>query len=345
MSTIALTGRGSSGNPANRFIPLNYEPDPDCDPAERPAPQTRFFRDDSRTIFATNDSPDIPFDVSLNPYRGCEHGCSYCYARPTHEYLSWSAGLDFETRILIKEDAPALVRKQLDSPRWLPQTVSISGVTDAYQPIERSLRLTRRCVEVFAEFRNPIGVVTKNALVARDADLFADLARDNAAAVYLSITTLDAELSRQMEPRASAPTARLRALAELSAAGVPVGVMFAPVIPGLNDHEASGVLKAAANAGARTAAFVPLRLPFAVKELFTEWLDRHYPERKDKILGRIGDMRGGKLSEARFGRRMIGQGAWFAAFEQMFKLQCDRLGFGRLPPLSAAAFRRPGSLF
>lgn len=345
MSTNGPAGRGSGGNPPNRFIALNYAPDPDGDPSEQPAPQTRFYRDESRTIFATNDSPDIPFDVSLNPYRGCEHGCSYCYARPTHEYLSFSAGLDFETRIMVKEDAPDLVRKRLSSQKWVPQTVAISGVTDAYQPIERSLKLTRRCLEVFAEFRNPVGVVTKNALVARDVDLFADLARDNAAAVYLSVTTLDADLARRMEPRASAPAARLRAVEHLSAAGVPVGVMFAPVIPGLNDHEAAAVLAAAARAGARAAAFVPLRLPFAVKELFADWLSRHYPERKDKVLGRVGEMRGGRLNESRFGRRMIGQGAWYAAFKQMFKLQCDRLGFGRIPPLSASAFRRPGSLF
>lgn len=205
MYTSNPIGRGSDSNPPNRFIALNYMPDPDCDPAERPAPQTRFFRDTTRTIFATNDSPDIPFNVSLNPYRGCEHGCSYCYARPTHEYLSFSAGLDFETRIMVKEDAPSLVRQQLSSAMWVPRTVAISGVTDAYQPIERSLQLTRRCLEVFAEFRNPVGIVTKNALVARDADLLADLAQENAAAVYLSMTTLDAELARRMEPRASAP--------------------------------------------------------------------------------------------------------------------------------------------
>src|SRR5262249_49309315 len=232
-----IRGRGAAENPPNRFERLHYEPDPDADPDERPAPETLFFRDTTRTILATNQSPDVGFEVSVNPYRGCEHGCPYCYARPTHEYLGFSAGLDFETRIMVKEDAPELLRKELAAPKWEPQMIALAGATDAYQPIERRLRLSRRCLEVLAEFRNPVGVVTKNHLVSRDRDLLAELAGFNAAAVYLSITTLDAELARRLEPRASHPDARLQAIRELSDAGVPTGVLVAPIIPGLNDHE------------------------------------------------------------------------------------------------------------
>ena len=258
-----VRGRGSVANPPNRFIPLYREALPGWTEEGDPASRTRFFRDDARTVLETNNSPDIPFKYSLNPYRGCEHGCSYCYARPGHEYLGLSAGLDFETKIFVKEDAPDRLRAELSSPQWVPQTVSISGVTDPYQPVERRLELTRRCLQVFAEFRNPVGLVTKNALVARDKDVLGELAKYDAAAVFLSITTLDPELSRTMEPRASIPEARLRAIRELTDAGVPTGILMAPVIPGLTDHEAPAILAAAAKAGARTAGYVPLRLPFA----------------------------------------------------------------------------------
>jgi DNA repair photolyase len=338
-----IHGRGTAGNPANRFIPLYREPFDDHDPSEDPAPQTLFFRDRSRSVLAENDSPDIPFRLHFNPYRGCEHGCSYCYARPTHEYLSLSAGLDFETRIMVKPNAPDLLRKALSSPRWEPQPVGISGVTDAYQPVERRARITRRCLEVFAEFRNPVGIVTKSALVARDRDVLAELARHQAAVVFLSITTLDAELARLMEPRAAAPHARLRAIRELTDAGVPCGVMMAPVIPGLNDHEAADIVAAAAAAGARGAAHVLLRLPFAVKELFSDWLDRHVPEKKDKVLGRIRDLRDGKLNDSTFGKRMTGEGPWAEAFRSLFRAARKKAGLpSDLPPLSTAAFRRPG---
>lgn len=338
-----IRGRGAPVNPPNRFIPLYTVPDPDADPADSPAPGTRFFRDTSRSVLAENDSPDIPVRFHFNPYRGCEHGCSYCFARPTHEYLGFSAGLDFETRIMVKEEAPALLRKAFLSPKWVPQTVGMSGVTDAYQPIERRAKITRRCLEVFAEFRNPVGVVTKNALVARDADLFAELAKYRAACVLVSVTTLDPELARVMEPRASAPAARLRAIRELTAAGVPCGVMFAPVIPGLNDHEAVDVLKAAAEAGARAANFVTLRLPFAVKDVFSAWLDQHFPAKKGRILGRIREVRGGKLNDSRFGNRMRGEGPWVEAFRQLFRSAKAQAKLpDDIPPLSAASFRRPG---
>ncbi len=336
-------GRGAADNPANRFIPLYREPFPDYDPSEDPAPRTLFFRDDTKGALAENDSPDIPFRFHFNPYRGCEHGCSYCFARPTHEYLSFSAGLDFETRIMVKEDAPRLLRKALASPKWEPQPVGVSGVTDAYQPIERRARITRRCLEVFAEFRNPVAVVTKSALVARDKDVLAELAKHQAAAVFLSITTLDAELARVMEPRAAAPHARLRAIRELTDAGVPCGVMFAPVIPGLNDHEAADVLHAAAEHGAVTAGFVFLRLPFGVKDIFAGWLARYFPERRDKVLGRVRELRGGKLNEPAFGKRFGGEGPWAGAFRALFRAAKRKAGMtDRMPPLSTVAFRRPG---
>jgi DNA repair photolyase len=336
-------GRGAADNPANRFIPIYREREPDYDPSEDPAPATQFYRDASRTALASNDSPDIPFTYSLNPYRGCEHGCAYCYARPTHEYLSFSAGLDFETKIMVKEDAPGLLRKELSKPTWRPQSISLSGVTDPYQPVERRLRITRRCLEVLAEFRNPVGIVTKSALVARDIDLLGELASHHAAAVFLSVTTLDPELQRALEPRAVAPHARLRTVEQLARAGIPVGVMVAPIIPGLTDHEAPAILRAAADAGARTAAYVMLRLPFAVKTLFEDWLGRHYPERKEKVLGRIREARGGKLNESRFGNRMRAEGEWADMFDTLFRTTKRRVGMtDGLPPLSAAAFRRPG---
>lgn len=339
----AIRGRGAAENPPNRFRPLARIPLDDYDPSEDPAPRTQFFHDATRDILATNNSPDIPFTYSLNPYRGCEHGCSYCYARPTHEYLGFSAGLDFETKIVVKEDAPELLRKTFLSPKWRPQSVGIGTATDAYQPAERRLKLTRRCLEVFAEFRNPVGVVTKSSLITRDADLLGELARHNAAVAFVSVTTLDADLARKMEPRAAAPLARLRAVEELRKAGVPVGVMVAPVVPGLTDHEAPAILRAAADAGALAAYYVVLRLPLGVKDLFAAWLERHYPDRVEKVLGRIRDTRGGKLNDPRFGTRMRGEGEWADTFNQLFHVTRRRVGLeGPLPPTSAAAFRRPG---
>jgi DNA repair photolyase len=333
-----IHGRGAAENPPNRFIPL-YRERVDWEDEDDPAPSTRFFHDQTRTILASNDSPDIPFNFSLNPYRGCEHGCAYCYARPTHEYLGLSAGLDFETQIFVKEDAPELLRRELLSPRWVPQTVSLSGVTDPYQPIERRLELTRRCLKVFAEFRNPIGIVTKNALVTRDIDVLKELATVNAAMVFLSVTTLDANLARVMEPRASAPAARLRAVADLAEAGIPVGVLNAPIIPGLNDHETPAILEASAQAGARTAGYVVLRLPFAVKEVFSAWLEGHFPEKKERVLGRLRETRGGKLNDSRFGKRMKGEGEWANVFRKMFRLHRQRLGLAeRMSALSANSF-------
>ena len=264
-----------------------------------------------------------------------------CYARPTHEYLGFSAGLDFETRVLVKPDAPALLRKALASPRWKPQVVAMSGVTDPYQPAERRLRITRGCLEVFAEFRNPVAIVTKSSLVARDADLLAELAGFGAAAANVSITSLDDDLRRRLEPRASSPKARLRAIETLAAAGVPVGVMVAPVIPGLNDAEIPAIVAAAARAGARSAAFIVLRLPHGVADLFDDWLARHVPERRAKVMNRVRSLRGGRTNDPRFGSRMRGSGAFAAQIHDLFTLACRRAGVAtKGPELSTAAFRR-----
>jgi DNA repair photolyase len=330
--------RGASTNPPNRFETLRLEPD---EPIPGDVPTT-YYRDASRSVLAENDSPDVGFRFSLNPYRGCEHGCTYCYARPTHEYLGFSAGLDFERRIMVKEDAPALLRAALSSPRWEPQVVALSGNTDCYQPVERRLGLTRRCLEVFAEFRNPVGVVTKSSLVARDADLLAELSSYGAAHVCCSITTLDADLARRMEPRAAQPAKRLETMAALAAAGIPVALLLGPVIPGLNDAEVPRILAAARAAGARSASWVLLRLPKPVDVLFERWLEEHVPERKRRVLHRIQDTRAGRMSDTVFGRRKRGEGAYATQIAALFEAAARKHGLHRpLPPLSAAAFRRP----
>jgi DNA repair photolyase len=336
-----LRGRGASANPANRFERIELEPDPEG-PEPDGRPTTQLFRDASRSVLARNESPDVGFEVSLNPYRGCEHGCIYCYARPTHEYLGWSAGLDFETKILVKEDAPELLRRELLSEKWTPQPIALCGVTDPYQPVERRLRLTRRCLEVLAELRNPVGIVTKNELVLRDVDLLQELARHDAACVCISITTLDADLAGAMEPRASRPARRLATLEALAAAGVPAGVLVAPVLPGLTEHEMPSILGAAAAAGARFAGYVVLRLPHGVAELFQTWLDQHAPDRKHKVLHRLESLRGGRLNDPRFGSRMRGEGVFAESIASLFEVWRRRVGLGeRGPRLSAAAFRRP----
>ncbi len=343
MPTEPIRGRGAADNPAGRFEPMVYESDPDTPPDEQPAPQTQFYRDNSRTIITYNDSPDIPFKASINPYRGCEAGCAYCYARPTHEYLGLSAGLDWETKIFVKEDAPQLLRRELASAKWQPQLLALSGVTDCHQPAERKWQLTRQCLQVLAEFRNPAGVVTKSALVTRDIDVLVELARYDAAMVFVSITSLDNDLIGKMEPRTARPAGRLAAVQTLAQAGIPVGVLAAPVIPGLTDHELPSIIDAAARAGARYAGYILLRLPFGLSELFASWLERHVPQRKDKVLSRIREMRGGRLNDPNFGSRMRGEGPIAAAIKSMFDLACRQAGIvGRGVKLSTAAFRRPG---
>jgi DNA repair photolyase len=338
-------GRGAAGNPPNRFERLHYEPDPDlAEPGGgvvAPAAETQFFKDSSRSIISYNESPDLGYEASLNPYRGCEHGCSYCYARPYHEYLGFSAGLDFETRILVKEKAAALLRRELSSPRWQPKVVNLSGVTDPYQPVEGRFGLTRRCLEVLAGFRNPVQIVTKNHLVTRDLDILGELARHRAAAVCLSLVTLDAALSRIMEPRTSPPARRLAAIEDLSRAGVPVKILTAPVIPGLTDHEVPEILARAAGAGARFAGYAILRLPHAVASIFEDWLERHLPARKEKILNRIREIRGGKLYDSRFCLRLKGEGIFAEQIAGLFTLACRKTGLATEgPALATEAFRR-----
>lgn len=342
MNGEVFRGRAAGANPANRFERVRVEPDPEAPPEERIDPRTEFLRDASRSILARNDSPDVGFEFSVNAYRGCEHGCAYCYARPYHEYLGMSAGVDFETRILVKPDAPALLRAELSGRSWKPSVVAMSGVTDPYQPAERRLRLTRGCLEVLAEFRNPAAIVTKNHLVTRDADLLKALAEHRAAAVYLSITTLDPELQRILEPRASTPARRLEAIRMLAAAGIPVGVMVAPILPGLTDHEVMAVVEAAASAGARFAGRTIVRLPGAVESVFDDWLRRHRPERREKVLARIRQMHDGRLNDSRFGARMRGTGVLADQIHQMFLVACRTAGLhAPRPELSTAAFRIP----
>jgi DNA repair photolyase len=343
-----ILGRGASWSPANRFEKLHVDltdvdvVDSDPSDEEKPRRATQFFRDNTKTIIARNHSPDVGFETSINPYRGCEHGCIYCFARPTHEYLGFSAGLDFESRIMVKSDAPRLLEAELSSPKWKPQLLMMSGVTDCYQPVERKLKITRRCLEVIAKFRNPVGMLTKNRLVTRDIDILSELARHHAVVVNLSVTSLDAKLQRILEPRTSPPAARLDAVAQLRAAGIPVGVMVAPVIPGINDHEIPAIVAACAKAGAQFAGHVLLRLPWAVAPLFERWLDEHFTERKAKVLERLRHARGGeRLYDSRWRKRQTGEGIFAEQIATMFDVSCRRAGLGERPKLSTAAFRRP----
>ncbi|MFW6157626.1 MAG: PA0069 family radical SAM protein [Balneolaceae bacterium] len=337
----AIRGRGSADNPVNRFEGFYTDYDRDEETGEKPAPETKFYRDHTKQIISTNSSPDIPFEASINPYRGCEHGCIYCYARPTHEYLGFSAGLDFETRIMVKHEAPEKLQKALSSPGWKPRVLAMSGVTDCYQPVERKLELTRRCLNVLAKFRNPVGLITKNYLVTRDIDLLKELAEFDAVSVTLSITTLDRSLARVMEPRTSQPQRRLKAIEELAEAGIPVGVNVAPIIPGLTDHECADILKAAADAGATHAGHQIVRLPHGVKDLFQEWLQQHFPDRKEKVLNRIRDIRDGKLNDPNFGSRFKGEGNFAEQIHSLFRIQTRKLGLNKKKTrLSTEHFRR-----
>ncbi|HEY9510434.1 MAG TPA: PA0069 family radical SAM protein [Verrucomicrobiae bacterium] len=339
----SLRTRGTAENPPNRFEQLVLERDEDWNPEDDPLPRTQFLKDTTQTIIAYNNSPDIGFETSVNPYRGCEHGCIYCYARPFHEYLGFSSGLDFETKIMVKENAPALLRAELSARKWKPQVIMMSGVTDCYQPIERKLKLTRGCLEVLAEFRNPVGLITKNALVTRDIDVLSKLAEHHAATVFISLTTLDSEIRKVMEPRTSPPEARLAAIQKLSAAGIPTGVNLAPMIPGLTDSEIPSLIRAAVEGGAKFAGYVPLRLPHSVAPLFEHWLQTHFPDRKDNVLNRIRAMRGGKLYQSNFGERMSGEGIFAEQMEKLFEVACRKYGIaGNRPNLSTAGFRKPG---
>jgi DNA repair photolyase len=343
----ALRGRGASWSPANRFERLHLDfgdidvVQADENNEQRPKRETQYFHDGTKTIITRNNSPDVGFETSLNPYRGCEHGCIYCYARPTHEYLGFSAGLDFESRIMVKTNAPELLRMELESPRWRPQTLVMSGVTDPYQPVEKKLQITRGCLEVLAKFRNPVAIITKNRLVTRDIDLLRELADRRATAANISVTSLDPKLQRILEPRTSSPDARLDAIRQLRAAGIPVGVMVAPIIPGLTDHEIPKILEACAEAGAQFAGYTIVRLPWAVAPLFEHWLEEHFPDRKEKVLGRIRDLRGnGRLNNSQWHKRMSGEGVFAEQIASLFEVSCHRCGIGGRPKLSTAWFRR-----
>lgn len=342
-----IRGRSAASNPPNPFVPIVVERDrASLSPEEQQgaAVPTRYYRDAARSIVTENDSPDIGFRYSVNPYRGCSHGCAYCYARTGHEFLGLGAGLDFETRIFVKQDGPQLLRRFLQRPSWHAEPIAFSGVTDCYQPAERIFRLTRGCLEVMREFRHPVEIITKNGLIERDLDLLAELARDQLVRVWMSLTTLDPELSRRMEPQATAPAGRLRALRQLAEAGVGTGVVLGPVIPGLNEAEVPALLEQAAAAGAQTAAYTLLRLPGSVRAVFLDWLRRERPEREGRVLAGLRDMRSGRLSDSRFGHRMRGAGPRGQQLDRLFRVFAKRLGLDRpLAPLDTSRFRRPGS--
>lgn len=339
-------GRGTGLNTANRFERLHLEPDPlepDDEDFRHKVP-TEYMVDATRSVLAENDSPDIGFRYSLNPYRGCEHGCIYCFARPTHEYLGFSAGLDFETRILVKPDAPELLAATLRKKSWQPQPVALSGNTDCYQPVERRLQLTRRCLQVFLDFRNPVTIITKNHLITRDLDILAELAARDLVHVTMSITSLRNQLIEIMEPRTSRPERRLRTLAQLAEAGVPAGVSIAPLIPGLNDEDVPAILEAAARHGARWANYLMVRLPGAVRPLFLEWLRRHFPDRAGKVVRRLQSVRDGELSDPRFGSRMRGEGELADVVSSFFTLARRRHGLEVGDhQLATHRFRRDGN--
>ncbi|MEQ9105249.1 MAG: PA0069 family radical SAM protein [Rhodothermales bacterium] len=325
---IHRRGRGAALNPANPYERFHLEEDPaELDEKERRAIPTTFHTDASRTILSRNDSPDVPFTWSLNPYRGCEHGCVYCYARPGHEYLGYSAGLDFETHIMVKHDAAHLLAETFERPSWKPAVVALSGATDPYQPAERRLRITRQCLEVFLRYRNPVALITKNHLVTRDIDLLAEMARLDIVHVNVSVTSLRDDVTAGMEPRTSRPARRLDAIRELTEAGIRCGVMVAPVIPGLTDEEVPAILAAAREAGAVRASWIPVRLPGAVEPIFREWLERVHPGRAEKVLARIRSMRGGELNDGRFGKRMQGEGPWADILNALFRQTTRRLGY------------------
>jgi DNA repair photolyase len=338
--------RGALSNRTGRFEALTVEAvDDGWDIADEALPpvQTTVQAEPATSVITRNNSPDIPFDLSINPYRGCESGCSYCYARPSHQYLGLSAGLDFETRLFYKKDVAAHLREELNRRGYRPSAINLGANTDPYQPIERRFGATRAILEVLAESHHPVTIVTKHALVARDIDILSRLAAERLVKVFVSVTTLDDELKRRMEPRAASPRARLAAIGRLAQAGIPVGVMYAPVVPAINDHELEAVLEAAAAAGAGTAGYVLLRLPGEVRDLFFEWLDLHFPDRAQKVRHRIRELRGGRDNDPRFGQRMRGQGPWAALLRRRFEAACRKHGLGshRDHPLSTDLFRPP----
>ncbi len=342
-----LRGRGAPANPVGRFEAWRREAVDDGwggleQLAGDPPPRTEVYTDRARSVISRNDSPDVPFEQSINPYRGCEHGCVYCYARPTHNYLGLSSGLDFETRIFAKPDAAERLREELARPGYRCRPIALGTNTDAYQPVERRLGITRRILECLAACRHPLGIVTKSALVLRDLDILAPMAAEGLASVMVSITTLDPRLARRLEPRAAAPHRRFEILRELAAAGVPCGVMVAPVIPGLTDQEMERILERAAAAGATAAAYVLLRLPHDLAELFDGWLTAHYPDRRLRVIALLRQCRGGRLDDPAFGRRMCGRGPYAELLARRFRVACRRWGLeSRSLPGRCDLFRPP----
>lgn len=343
-----LKGRGAPSNVEGRYESALREAfddgwERDEDETEQRL-ETVVTPETAKSIIARNESPDIPFEQSINPYRGCEHGCVYCYARPSHAYLGLSPGLDFETRIFAKTNAAELLRKELSAPGYRCSVISLGANTDPYQPAERDLRITQSILEVLVEFRHPFTIVTKNALVERDVDLIAPMAMQNLARVFVSVTNLDPELARKLEPRAAAPFRRLETIRRLTSSGVPCGVLVAPVIPFLNDGDLEAIVAAAAEAGASWAGYIVLRLPHELKGLFREWLDHHHPQRAERIMARIRDLRGGKENDPRFGARMAGTGEYARLIQRRFERACRESGLegGGRADLDTRAFRVPG---
>ncbi len=324
----SFKGRGAASNPAGRFDALSLEPADDGWYRDESAESldATVLPDRARGIIATNDSPDVGFDRSINPYRGCSHGCVYCFARPSHAYLGLSPGLDFETKLFYKAEAASLLQAELAKPAYRCKPIALGVNTDCYQPVERRLGITRRILAVLARCRHPVSIVTKSALIVRDIDLLADLARDRLTSVMLSITSLTDEIKRTLEPRTASPQTRLRVIRQLANAGIPVGVLIAPVIPAVTDHELEAILAAATEAGASSAGYILLRLPHEVKTLFREWLDLHYPDRARHVMSLINQARGGKDYDARFGQRMVGTGPFAELLRTRFDLAARRLG-------------------
>lgn len=330
MSNTRLRGRGAEYNPGNRFEKFSLEDfkkdelDSFTEEEELRKIPTQFFHDNSKSVIARNESYDVGFEYSFNPYRGCEHGCVYCYARPSHEFLGFSSGTDFESKIMIKKDAPALLEAEFSKKSYKPDFIMFSGNTDCYQPVERHLGITRETLKVCLKYRNPVSVITKNALILRDIDILADMAKLDLVSVSLSVTTLDKELARKMEPRTSSPERRLETIEKLTEMNIPVGVNISPVIPGLNDGEITSILKEASARGAVFAGHIMLRLPYAVKDLFQQWLKKEVPARESKILNKIMEMREGKLNDYRFGTRFSGKGELAEAIHSLFELSCRK---------------------
>jgi DNA repair photolyase len=351
MPREALKGRGTAWAIEHRFTSEHHEAFDDgwgtleqAAQEEQAAPQTQIIEQQVRTILAGNDSPDIAFDLSINPYRGCEHGCIYCFARPTHSYLNLSPGLDFETKIIAKVNAAERLRAALSSPRYEPKALNVGSATDCYQPVERRLRITRSVIEVLAESRHAFSIITKSSGIERDLDLLGPLARDGLHAAYVSLTTLDPALARIMEPRAASPQRRLKTIERLASAGVPVGVSVSPLIPFINEPELEHVIEQAAAAGATSAFAIVLRLPWEVSPLFQQWLQTHFPDRAARVMARMHDMRGGKDYDARFHERMKGQGVWGQLLAQRLEKVTRRLRLNeQRKPLDLSAFRRPAA--